>query len=223
MRIALHTPLTLLLRPSAPQSGRVFDVMLVLAGTLLTALSAQLVIPLRPALSPVPITGQTFAVLLLGATFGSRRAAATMAAYVMEGVVGLPVFAGGVAGAAVLIGPTAGYLIGFIPAAALVGLLAERGFDRRPLTTAIAMILGMLVIHVCGMAWLTMFVGMDRIIVAGLLPFLPGDVVKIALAMALLPGAWLALGLLVGAPADPKPLRRRFEAPAENAEQAGDF
>jgi biotin transport system substrate-specific component len=113
-----------------------------------------------------------------------------MALYVAQGLAGLPVFAGGKAGLAVLLGPTGGYLIGFIAAAFVTGWLAERGWDRRPLTTAIAMVLGNLVIYLLGVCWLDVFVGISKAPLLGLVPFIPGDIVKIVLATVALPGAW---------------------------------
>lgn len=162
---------------------------LILAGSLLTALAAQVAIPLP--FTPVPITGQTFAVLLVGAALGSRRGAASMALYLAEGLAGLPVFAGGKAGLAVLFGPTGGYLVGFIVAAFVTGWLAERGWDRRPLTTALAMLVGNIAIYLFGVPWLTFFVGsIERALVLGFVPFIPGDLFKLILATFALPGAW---------------------------------
>ncbi|MDW8060714.1 MAG: biotin transporter BioY [Thermomicrobium sp.] len=164
------------------------SVALVVAGSFLTALAARIAIPLP--FSPVPITGQTFAVLLVGAALGSRRGAASMALYVAEGLAGLPVFAGGAAGPGVLLGPTGGYLVGFIAAAFVTGWLAERGLDRRPVTTALAMALGNLVIYLFGVSWLSVFVGVAKAPLLGMVPFLPGDLLKIVLATLALPGAW---------------------------------
>lgn len=172
---------------------RIADAALVLGGSLLTALAARLTIPLP--FTPVPITGQTFAVLLVGAALGSRRGALSMALYVLEGALGLPVFAGGTAGLGRLLGPTGGYLVGFIAAAFVTGWLAERGWDRRPLTTALAMLAGNLVIYLFGLPWLAAFLGGRFLgpkgaLALGLLPFIPGDLVKLALATFLLPSAW---------------------------------
>jgi len=164
---------------------------LIVAGSVLTALAARIAIPLP--FSPVPITGQTFAVLLVGAALGSRRGAASMALYVAEGAAGLPVFAGGTAGPGVLLGPTGGYLVGFIAAAFVTGWLAERGWDRRPLTTALAMVLGNVVIYLLGVSWLSLFVGVTKAPLLGMVPFLPGDLLKIVLATLALPGAWWIL------------------------------
>jgi biotin transporter BioY len=113
-----------------------------------------------------------------------------MLTYLGEGVLGLPVFAGGAAGVAKLLGPSGGYLVGFVPAAFVTGALAERGWDRRVLTTWAAMALGSTMIFLCGLPWLAQFVGWDRVLAAGLYPFLVGDVIKQVLAALALPGAW---------------------------------
>src|SRR5206468_12187196 len=123
-----------------PRGGALSNTLLVVSASLVTALAAQVVIPVP--WSPVPITGQTFAVLLSGAVLGARRAAVAQALYLAEGALGLPVFAAGGAGAATFAGPTAGYLVAFPLAAALTGTLAERGWDRRFLGTFAAMVLG---------------------------------------------------------------------------------
>ncbi len=166
--------------------GRLRDFILVLGGSLLVALSAQLEIPL----TPVPITAQTFAVLLLAALYGSKRGTATMATYRALGIIGLPVFAGGTAGIAHLLGPTGGYLMGYLPTAFVVGWLSEKGWDRRPWTTALSMIIGNAIIYLTGVAWLSRFVGERSVLEAGVIPFLPGDALKIALATVLLPAGW---------------------------------
>ena len=114
--------------------------------------------------------------------------------YIGEGLAGLPVFAGGAAGAAVLLGPTAGYLVSFPFAAAAVGWLAERGWDRRPATTIAAMTLGTAIIFAVGLAWLSRFVPAPALWAAGLTPFLPGAAIKIVAAAAALPIAWRLLG-----------------------------
>jgi len=177
--------------PSAAAS-RIRECILVLAGSLLVALSAQLQIPL----TPVPITAQTFTVLLLAALYGGKRGAATIAAYLALGLVGLPVFAGGTAGLARLLGPTGGYLLGYIPAAFVVGWLSERGWDRRAALTALSMLIGNVLIYLTGTAWLSRFVATESVWEAGVLPFLPGDALKIALATVLLPVAWKVIAHL---------------------------
>ncbi len=179
-------------RPVARRLSLCYDLACIVMGSLLIALSAQIVIPLP--FSPVPITGQTLAALLVGAALGSRRGVLCLLLYLAEGSLGLPVFAGGGLGLARLVGPTGGYLAGLAAAAALTGWLAERGWDRRPATTALAMLAGNLVIYACGLIWLAHFVGAGHVLAAGLLPFIPGDIVKVAAATALLPSAWLILG-----------------------------
>lgn len=172
--------------------GLLRDTLLVLGGSALVAGLARLVIPMQP----VPITGQTLGVLLVGAALGWRRGGLALLAYLIEGLVGLPVFAGGLAGLSVLFGPTGGYLVGFIFAAMLVGFLAERGWDRTPWMMALALVLGNLVIYACGLGWLgyILTLTVHSTLTLGLFPFLIGDAIKLAVAVVLLPGAWLLVG-----------------------------
>lgn len=169
-----------------------YDLALVASGSLLIALSAQVAVPLP--FSPVPVTGQTFGVLFVASILGRARGTAAALAYLAEGAAGLPVFAGLAAGPAILLGPTGGYLLGFVPAAWLCGALAERGWDRTPLRTTASMILGNIAIFALGLPWLARFVGASNVWALGFWPFLPGDIVKIGLAAALLPLGWKALG-----------------------------
>lgn len=164
----------------------------ILLGSMAIGIGAQVAIPV----GPVPITGQSFFVLLLGAAMGPRLAVATMLAYLAEGAIGLPVFSGGRSGLAMLVGPTAGYLYGFVIAAGLVGLLASSGWDRRFSTTLCAMALGNLVIYACGLTWLCCAVGLSlsKALVAGVYPFIFGDIFKAFAAAWLLPGLWRRLG-----------------------------
>ena len=164
---------------------------LIILGSLFIAASAQFAVYLP--FSPVPITGQTFAVLLTGALLGAKKAGLSAALYILEGLLGLPVFAGGTGGIAVLFGPTAGYLAGFIPAAALIGYLSEKSFDRKPVSMAAAFMLGQAVIYGVGVARLSAFVGFGHALQAGIIPFLVGDVLKIGTAMLLLPAGWKML------------------------------
>lgn len=187
LTLLTHRP-RVLAHALVPERSLLAEFTLLLAASLLIAASAQFRIEL--GISPVPITGQTFGVLLIGAVLGARRAPLAVLLYLMQGAAGLPVFTGGTAGVAVLLGPTGGYLMGFVFAAALVGWLAERGWDRRPTTTVLAMILGNVVIYACGLALLSAFLPTDALLLKGLLLYLPGDLVKIALASALLPLSW---------------------------------
>jgi len=175
--------------------GAVRDVALVVGAALLTALCAQIAVPLEP-FSPVPITGQTFAVLLTGAALGAGRGAAGQALYVLLGAVGLPFYSEGEAGVDVLIGATGGYLVGFILAAAVVGWFAQRGMDRDVRTAAVAFLLGSIVIYAIGLPWLAVVadLSLSETLVAGLLPFIPGGLLKAALAAGLLPAAWRLTG-----------------------------
>lgn len=177
-----------LIAPSAAKS--VFmKIALVVFGSLLLALSAQFKIPLYP----VPVTGQTLVVLMIGMTYGPRLGGVTVAAYLFEGVVGFPVFAGGAAGVAVLFGPTGGYLFGFLIAAVAMGYLANsRGMGRSILTTIVAMLIGNVVIYLFGVGWLASFVGWSKAMTVGVLPFLYGDALKVIIAAGLMPLAWRA-------------------------------
>ena len=171
--------------------GLLYDVMLVMVGSAFIALFAQVAIPLPH--TPVPLTGQTFAVLLVGALLGSARGCLAVLLYLFEGVIGLPVFAGGAFGLARLVGPTGGYLVGFVAAAFLVGLLAKRGWDRRVWSSALAMLLGNGVIYAFGLAWLAHVVGPEKAFSLGLYPFIPGDFIKLGLAAVALPAGWKLL------------------------------
>ena len=180
-------------RPLAKQKALTYDAALVIGGSLFIALCAQIAIPLP--FSPVPITGQTLAVLVVGVLLGSRRGSMSVLAYLIEGALGLPVFApDGPAGLARLLGPTGGYLIGFAIAAHATGWLAERGWDRKAATALLAMLLGNAIIYVCGLTWLGGFVGIEKALSLGLYPFIVGDLVKLGLASASLPLGWKLLG-----------------------------
>lgn len=180
------------LRAFPRADARLLAALQILAGSLLVAALAQVAIPLP--WTPVPITGQTLGVLLVGAALGAGRGGAALLLYLAEGAAGLPFFAGGVGGAQVFLGPTAGYLIGFPLAAFAVGMLAERGWDRRVATTAAAMAAGTAILFTTGALWLGVFVGFERAFALGVAPFLPGAVIKIGVAAAALPLAWRWLG-----------------------------
>lgn len=169
------------------------NIALIIAGSLLLTLSAKIKVPFYP----VPMTMQTLAVMLIGFTFGWRMAGATVLFYLAQGAFGLPVFAGtpekGI-GLAYMMGPTGGYLLGFVLAAVLCGWLAERGWDRSPLRLVAAMILANGVIYLLGVAWLGSVVGWDKPVLAwGMIPFLYGDLLKIVLGAGLLTAGWKLL------------------------------
>ena len=175
-------------------NGLARNVVLAVVGSLALWASAKIQVPFYP----IPITMQTFVVLVIGMTFGWRLGGATFALYLAEGAMGLPVFAGtpekGL-GLAYLIGPTGGYLLGMLLATVVVGWLAQRGWDRRILTTAAAMLIGTAVIYLPGLAWLGSVVGWEKPILSfGLIPFIPGDIAKMVLAALVLPAVWKLLG-----------------------------
>jgi biotin transport system substrate-specific component len=167
-----------------PQRRALRDTLLVLGASGVLALASKIAIPLP--FTPVPVTMQTLAVLLIGMVLGSKRGALATLVWLGGGVLGLPVLATGAF--------TGGYLVGFVLAAFVVGLLAERGWDRRPLTTVAAMTIGSAIILACGALWLGLFVGFPAALTQGVLPFLPGDALKIAAASTALPLAWSRLG-----------------------------
>jgi biotin transport system substrate-specific component len=167
---------------------------LAVAGSLLIWLSAKIQVPFFP----VPMTMGTLAVLAIGMAYGWRLGAATVLLYLAEGAMGLPVFAGtpekGI-GFAYMMGGTGGYLVGYILAAASVGWLAERGWDKNVLRTALAMLVGNVLIYLPGLLWLGTLFGWDKPILEwGLFPFVLGDLTKLALAAALMPLTWKVLG-----------------------------
>ena len=167
------------------------SVSLAVVFSLLTALAAQIVIPI----GPVPITGSTFAVLLTGALLGSRLGAMAMIAYLIEGTSGLPFFYGGHGGVAHLFGPTGGYLVAFPAAAFITGAFAENGWDKRFLTAVAAMAVGSIVILLAGWAWFSVLMHtapLDAFKVS-VAPHIIGDIIKILLAAAVLPTGWALL------------------------------
>lgn len=184
---------------SIPASHRVLrQAILVLGGSLLVAAAARVQAPTWP----VPITMQTFAVVLVGAALGSRLGALTLIAYLLEGAAGLPVFASPpYSGPAYFAGPTAGYLFGFVAAAWVVGRLAERGWDRRFFPAAAAMAAGDFIILVAGAAWAVGFVGVGPAISQFFIPFVLGGVLKALLAATALPAAWRMMRRMGASPA----------------------
>jgi len=176
---------------AVPRPALLQNAALIVAASVVTALAAQAEI--RLPWTPVPVTGQTFAVLLSGAVLGARRAFLAQALYLLEGAAGLPVFAGGGAGALHFAGPTGGYLLAFPFAAAITGLLASRGWDRNVLTMMAAMLLGSAVVFASGLAGLARFVPASGLVATGLAPFLAGDLIKSALAALAFPALWRAI------------------------------
>jgi len=166
----------------------VMDILLVVAGAALVTVLAQVAIPLWP----VPITGQTLAVLLVGSTLGWARGAISMVLYALLGLVGLPVFSDGTHGATVLFGATGGYIVGFIVSAALVGWLAERQWDRKILKAIVTFVAGSVVVFAIGLPWLAIVLHTDlpTTLQYGLYPFIIGGIIKAAIAAGLLPLAW---------------------------------
>ena len=172
------------------ENSLVKNVILAIAGSLVLWLSAKIQIPFYP----VPMTMQTFVVLVIGMVYGWKLGAATILLYLAEGAAGLPVFAGtpekGI-GIAYMMSGTGGYLVGYVFAAALCGWLAEKGWDKSTVTTALAMLLGNIVLYVPGLLWLGILFGWDKPILEwGLIPFIPGDLLKLALAAVTLPLIW---------------------------------
>ena len=183
-----HATLADALWSPAAGSPAVRAIVLAVIGSILLTLSAKIQVPFWP----VPMTMQTFVVLVLGVAYGWRLAGATVLLYLAQGALGLPVFAAG-GGPAYMAGPTGGYLVGFLLAAVTVGWLAERGWARSWTSTLAAMLIGTAIIFACGIAWLSTLIGLPKGIDAGLKPFLLSEAVKIALATALVPFAWRLL------------------------------
>lgn len=174
--------------PQTRTARAVRAVTLVLAGTALLTLSAKVAVPF----GPVPFTMQTAVVLAIGMTYGPRLGTATLAAYLAEGAMGLPVFTAGGGAAYLATSPTAGFLWGMLAAAPLMGLLVERGFDTTVPRALVAMLAGTIVIFAFGLAWLTMQIGWPAAVANGLTPFLGSEAFKVALVAVTLPGArWL--------------------------------
>jgi len=168
------------------------DAAAVFGVSLLVAISAQVAIPLP--FTPVPVTLQTLVVLLSAAALGSRRGPLAILLYLAEGAAGLPVFSGGRAGIGHLLGPTGGYLAGFLAAAVVVGALAGAGWTRKPLHAFAVLLAGSACIYIPGMIWLGVSVGYSRVIALGLLPFLPGEGFKLAACLAALSSGFLSTG-----------------------------
>jgi biotin transport system substrate-specific component len=173
---------------------RARDAALVVAAAALTALCAQISFYL-PGIA-VPVTGQTFAVLLSGAALGANRGGAAMALYILAGMIGLPVFASGAHGTEIVFGASGGYLLGFLVAAWVVGRLSEARMDRTPVKALPLFVIGSAIVYAIGVPWLSIAADMPlgTAISEGFVPFIPGDIVKAAAAGALLPAAWALAG-----------------------------
>lgn len=183
--------------PASATAGRwLRDALLVGGGCLLVALLAQVKIPL--GFTPVPLTGQTLAVLLVGAALGSWRGGAALLLYLLAGSGGLPFYAGGAAGPVWSLA-SGGYIVGFVPAAFVVGWLCERGWDRKP-WVLLAMLAGNIILYIPGLLWLSRFIApawdCDSALACGLYPFIPGDLIKLVAAALLLPGGWAVVNLI---------------------------
>lgn len=188
----MQTSLTGIQRPGSRTPSLPREAAAVFGVSLLLAVSAQIAIPLP--FTPVPVTLQTLVVLLCAAALGSRRGPLAILAYLAEGAAGLPVFSGGRAGIGHLLGPTGGYLAGFLAASLVVGALAEAGWTRKPLHALAALVAGSACIYIPGMMWLGVSVGYSSVIALGLLPFLPGEAFKLAACLAALSSGFLSRG-----------------------------
>lgn len=197
MQTIRYTPL---IKTLFPQRSILQPVILILLGSLFLGLLAQISIPLP--FTPIPITGQTLGVDLIGAALGTKLGFLTVITYLVEGTTGLPVFAGGGFGLAKIVGPSGGYLVAFPFAAALIGYLVEKyGADRKFLPTLLAMLAGDLVTFTLGATWLGVwlsmagkFPGVMGVLVMGVIPFLPGSLIKASIAAGILPTTWKLIG-----------------------------
>ncbi|MBN1975664.1 MAG: biotin transporter BioY [Sedimentisphaerales bacterium] len=184
----LNSTVADILRPSEKSQAFLYNIALVFCGSIFIALSAQIAIG-----GPVPFTMQTFAIPLIGALFGAKLGCMCVGLYLLEGLAGWPVFSYWRGGFHMLLGPTGGFLVGFLTAAYVTGFLAQRGWDRRFSTTFLAMLAGNIFIYTFGIIHLTNMMGFKQALVIGLYPFIAGSVIKISLAAALLPTGWKLL------------------------------
>tara|TARA_B100000029_G_scaffold180004_1_gene177586 strand:- start:206 stop:772 length:567 start_codon:yes stop_codon:yes gene_type:complete len=180
-----NTALINLLLPATGLNIYIKNVALVFFGTLLLAVSSKIQVPFWP----VPMTMQTFIVFIIGMSYGSRLAFLTLIVYLLEGAIGLPVFAKG-GGILYLIGPTAGYLYGMVIAAGVIGYLGERGYGNSYLKSLNSLLLGSFIIFLCGIIYLGSIIGFNKALAGGLYPFIPSEIFKIALAVAIIPTIW---------------------------------
>ncbi len=186
------------IRVGERMGSRLRHIALIAIGAILIFATAKVSIPVPG--SPVPITGQTFGVLLVGGALGFRRGLASIGLYVLIGLVGLPFFAEGKGGVQVVAGATGGYIVGFLVAGSIVGRLAELGWDRRIVGALGAMVIGNVVIYLVGVPWLMVVAHMDLAagIKNGLTPFILGDAIKLILAAITFPVAWWVVGRRAG-------------------------
>ncbi|MCH9609953.1 MAG: Biotin transporter BioY [Chlamydiales bacterium] len=182
------TVLVDLVRPKSRNLALAFDALAVVGGSLFLGLMAQIALPLW--FTPVPLSLFTVGVLLLGAGLGSKRGALAVLAYLLEGSIGLPMFAHMTSGAAVLLGITGGYLFASVPAAFVVGYLLERGWNSKYGLTALALLVGSAMILGFGTLWLSYFLGFKGALVCGFYPFVVGDLLKVVATATLLPTIW---------------------------------
>ena len=168
--------------PASGISSYIKNILLVLFGSFLLAISSKVQVPFWP----VPMTMQTFIVFLIGMSYGWKLSFLTLFAYIVEGAVGLPVFATG-AGLSYLVGPTAGYIYGMLLASVVIGFLAEKGFSNNYFKSLISLLIGSIIIFILGVGYLGSIIGYDKAISLGFLPFIPSELFKIALAVALIP------------------------------------
>ncbi len=173
-------------------NARVRHAVLILIGVLIVSVCAQIYIPIKP----VPFTGQTFAVLVVGGALGFRRGVMSLGLYLLLGAVGLPIFAQAKSHIDVVLGPSGGYLVGFVLAAAVIGRLAELGWDRNIAGSVAAMLIGNVLIYAVGLPWLGVVGGfsLQDTIAYGLTPFLAWDAAKLAVAAAIFPATWWIVG-----------------------------
>ena len=163
-------------------NSNVVSILLVLFGTILLAISAKIQLPFWP----VPMTMQTFVIFLIGMTYSVRLSFITVSMYLFEGALGLPVFASG-GGIAYLVGPTSGYLYGMLISSVVISYLANLGFSKTYFKTSISLLIGSFIIFLFGILYLGSIIGYEKAIIAGLLPFIPSEIFKIALAVSLIP------------------------------------
>lgn len=171
-----------------------YDVLAVLVGSMFITLCSKISFLLP--FTPVPITLQTFGVIMIGMLMGSKRGASAVGLYLLQGALGLPVFAVAGAGLPYMLGPTGGYLFAFIISAFVVGLLAEKDWDKNIILSLVSFAVGTIIIYTFGVLWLSRFIGWDKVFVAGVLPFIPGAILKASLTMWLLPLGWKIFNVL---------------------------